>query len=86
MSVKGAAVLFIEQVLFIPNSKISSEKQLVGQRQDYSPFTVHAQNQLTHKHTQTHTYTGGGAASTIVFFRCMQEEQKETFTVYPAVP
>lgn len=51
MSVKGAAVLFIEQELFILNSKISSEKQLVGQSQDCSPFTVDAQNQC--KNTRT---------------------------------
>ncbi len=81
MSVKGAAVLFIEQALFIPNSKISSEKQLVGHSQDHSPLLcMHNTNTQTHTHTHTHarTHTLGvidaEAASTIVsaFYPCMQ--------------
>lgn len=42
MSVKGAAVLFIEPALFIPNSKISSEKLACGPQPRSLSITVHA--------------------------------------------
>ena len=84
---KGAAVLFIEQALFIPNSKISSEKQLVGHSQDHSPLLcMHKTLSHTHTHTHTHTPKPGLQVLTIsAFYTCTQLQHRETFTVYPAV-
>lgn len=75
---KGAAVLFIERVLFIPNSKISSEKQLVGQSQDRSPFTVHAQRKLTH--TLAHLYAKAPPSQLFFFFYTRIQCSKNMWT------